>query len=141
MPGFRDVEAITVYPADPGGTFRVPTVQKATGFDVRLEAEAGNGRIGPGELTPYRATIQIRNLTRFALVTVNAAPANAQGNIGQNETWKTNDQLFVFKVAGGSAGIDPGDLLEVVGAVAAGAPLGDVTNDFSFVQSGIFQVI
>jgi hypothetical protein len=141
MPGFRDVEAITVYPTDPGGAFRVPTVQKATGFDVRLEAEAGNGRIGPGENTPFQATIQIRNLTRFALVPVTTVPANAAGNIGPGQTWNTNDQRFVFSVAGGSAAINPGDFLEVLGSVGAGAPPGDVTNDFSHVRSEVFQVI
>jgi hypothetical protein len=146
MTGFSDVEAITVYPTDPGGTFRVPTVQKVKGFNVHLEAEAGSGRIVPGgSLTPYQATIQIRNLTKFKLVTVATVPPNAKANIGPGETWKTNDQSFVFEVAGVPANvpgdIEPGDFLEVLGSVNAGAPLGDATNDFSHVRSEVFQVI
>jgi hypothetical protein len=141
MPGFNDSEAIAVYPTNPGDAFRVPTVEKVNGFDVHLEAEAGNGLTGPPGVTPYRATIQIRNLTRFALVTVTTNAANAAGNIGVGQAWNTNDEEFIFNVAGGSADINPGDFLEVIGAVNSGNPIGDATNDFSNVRSGVFQVI
>jgi hypothetical protein len=140
MPGFDDSEAIAVYPTNSGDNFRVPTVEAANGFDVHLEAEAGNGVIGPGSNTPYTASIQIRNLTQFALVTA-AAPTNAAGNIGVGQDWVTNDEEFIFTVAGGAANVNPGDFLEVVGLVRAGNPAGAATNDFSFVQSEIFQVI
>jgi hypothetical protein len=141
MPGFDDTEAIAVFPTDPGLVVRVPTVAQATGFDVHLEAESGNGRIGPDSITPYSATIQIRNLTQFALVTVTTVAANAVGNIGVGQDWNTNDEEFIFNVAGGSADIAPGDFLEILGAVTSGNPPGDASNDFSFVRSEVFQVI
>jgi hypothetical protein len=141
MPGFNDTEAIAVYPTDPAGAFRVPTVAKAAGFDVRLEAEAGNGLTGPPGVTPYSATIQIRNLTRFRLVTVTTPAANATGNIGVGQAWDTSDEEFIFNVAGGSADINAGDFLEILGAVNSGNPIGDATNDFNYVRSEVFQVI
>jgi NADPH-dependent curcumin reductase CurA len=141
MPGFNDTEAIAVYPTNPGDAFRVPTVEKVNGFDVHLEAEAGNGVTGPPGITPYRAAIQIRNLTQFKLVTVTTAAVNATGNIGVGQTWNTNDQEFIFTVAGGSADINPGDFLEVAGTVNSGNPIGAATNDFSHVRSEIFEVI
>jgi hypothetical protein len=140
MPGFDDTEAIAVYPTNPKDTFRVPTVEKLLGFDVRLEAESGNGVIGPGSFTPYTASIQIRNLTQFKLVTATAA-GNAAGNIGPGQTWNTNDQSFIFNVPAGSPDINPGDLLEIHGKVRSGAPAGDPTNDFSLVRSAVFEVI
>ena len=138
MPGFDDTEAIAVYPTNSGDNFRVPTVEAANGFDVHLEAEAGNGLIGPNAITPYTASIQIRNLTQFGLVTT-TAPANAAGNIGPGEIWNTNDEEFIFTVAAGAA--NAGDFLEVLGSIRSGAPAGDATNDFSYVRSEIFQVI
>src|SRR5690349_20454980 len=113
MPGFNDSEVIDVYPTYPKDTFRVPTVEKSLGFDVRLEAEAGNGMTGPNAITPYTATVQIFNLTQFKLVKA-TAPGNATGNIGVGQTWNTNDQLFIFNVPAGSADVKAGDLLEVV---------------------------
>ena len=140
MPGFDDTEAIAVYPTNSGDTFRVPTVEAANGFDVHLEAEAGTGLIGPNAVTPYQAAIQIRNLTRFVLVTA-TAPANASGNIGVGQAWDTNDEQFIFTVAGGAANVNPGDLLEVLGLIRSGNPIGDPTNDFSYVRSATFLVI
>jgi hypothetical protein len=141
MPGFDDTEAIAVFPTDPGLVVRAPTIAQAAGFDVHLEGEAGNGLIGPDAVTPYSATIQVRNLTRFALVTVTTVAANAVGNIGVGQDWNTNDEEFIFNVAGGSADIAAGDFLEILGAVTSGNPPGDPTNDFSFVRSEVFQVI
>lgn len=140
MAGFNDTDAIAVYPTDPGAGFRVPTVVAANGFDVHLEAEAGNGLTGPPGVTPYSATIQIRNLTQFALVAA-TAPANAAGNIGVGQLWNTNDQVFIFTVAPGAAGLNPGDMLEVLGLLRAGNPIGAPSNDFSYVRSEIFEVI
>jgi hypothetical protein len=140
MPGFNDTEVVVAYPTNPKDTFRVPTVEKSLGFDIRVEAEAGNGVTGPSGVTPYTAAVQIRNLTQFKLVKA-TAPANAQGNIGVGQTWNTSDQLFVFNVPGGSADIKAGDLLEVIATLRAGNPPGDPTNDFSIVRSEIFEVI
>ncbi|HEY0001915.1 MAG TPA: hypothetical protein VGB74_15790 [Actinoplanes sp.] len=141
MPGYKDIEAIAVYPANPGDDFRVPTVEKAQGFDVRLEAEAGSGRIGPDSVTPYSASIQILNLSRFRQVTVTTAAPNASGNIGKGELWNTNDQRFVFKVAADSVDLNVGDFVQVLATVRAGNPRGDATNDFSYATSELFQVI
>lgn len=138
MPGFNDTEAVAVYPTNPGDAFRVPTVEAANGFDVHLEAEAGNGLIGPASVTPYTASIQIRNLTQFALV-ANTPPGNATGNIGVGQAWDTNDEEFIFNVAAGA--VAPGDLLEVIGLVRSGNPPGDPTNDFSYERSAIVEVI
>jgi len=138
MPGFNDTEATAVYPTDAASTFRVPTVRAVNPFEVHLEAEAGNGVTGPPGLTPYTASIQILNLTKFQLVAA-VAPANATGNIGVGQTWSTNDQAFIFTVAAGAAAA--GDFLEVIGSVRSGHPAGDPTNDFSYVRSAIFQVI
>ena len=140
MPGFDDTEAVSVYPTNPGDSFRVPTVEAANGFDVHLEAEAGNGLTGPPAVTPYSARIQILNLTRFVLVTA-TAPANAAGNIGVGQAWNTNDEEFIFTVAGGAADVNPGDFLEVIGSVSSGNPAGAATNDFSYARSALFQVI
>jgi hypothetical protein len=140
MPGFNDTEAIDVYPTNPKDNFRVPTVERSLGFDIRLEAEAGNGVTGPSGITPYTAAVQILNLSRFQQVKSNA-PGNATGNIGVGQTWNTNDQLFVFHVPAGSGDIKPGDLLEVIGTLHSGNPAGDPTNDFSFVRSQLFEVI
>jgi hypothetical protein len=138
MPGFSDTEAVAVYPTNPGSNFRVPTVEAANGFDVHLEAEAGDGLIGPPAVTPYAVRIQIRNLTQFALVAA-TAPANASGNIGVGQAWNTNDEEFIFSVAAGAAA--PGDLLEVLGLTRSGNPPGDPSNDFSYVRSEVFEVI
>ena len=138
MPGFNDTEAVAVYPTNSGDAFRVPIVEAANGFDVHLEAEAGNGLIGPSAVTPYAASIQIRNLTQFALV-ANTPPANATGNIGVGQAWDTNDEEFIFNVAGGA--VAPGDLLEVIGLVRSGNPPGDPTNDFSYERSAVVEVI
>lgn len=138
MPGFNDTEAVAVYPTNSGDGVRVPTVEAANGFDVHLEAEAGNGLIGPAAITPYAASIQIRNLTQFALV-ANTAPANATGNIGVGQAWNTNDEEFIFTVAGGA--VAPGDLLEVIGLVRSGNPPGDATNDFSYERSAVVEAI
>ena len=140
MPGFNDSEAIAVYPTNPGDSFRVPTVERTTGFDVHLEAEAGNGLTGPPAVTPYAASIQVRNLTRFAPVATSAA-ANASGNIGVAQAWDTNDEAFVFNVVANSADLTVGDFLEVIGSVRSGNPGGAATNDFSYVRSAIFEVI
>jgi len=141
MPGFNDTEATAVYPTNPGNAFRVPTVEKANGFDVRLEAEAGNGLIGPNALTPYSAGVQVLNLTQFRSVTVTTGAPNAAGNIGVGQAWDTNDERFVFNVAAGSADINPGDFLEIIASVSSGNPPGAASNDFSYVRSAIFQVI
>ncbi|WP_433723110.1 hypothetical protein ACQP2Y_45840 [Actinoplanes sp. CA-051413] len=141
MPGFNDTEAIAVYPTNPGDAFRVPTVEKAAGFDVNLEAEAGNGLIGPNAITPYTAAVQVRNLTQFRPVTVTTAAANAVGTIGVGQPWDTNDERFVFNVAAGSPDVDPGDFVEVLASVSSGNPAGAASNDFSFVRSAVFQVI
>lgn len=138
MPGFNDTEAVAVYPTNSGDDFRVPTVEAANGFDVHLEGEAGNGLIGPNAVTPYRASIQIRNLTQFVLVG-SAAPANATGNIGVGQDWDTNDEEFIFTVAGGA--VTAGDLLEVIGLIRSGNPPGDPTNDFSYERSAIVEAI
>jgi hypothetical protein len=140
MPGFDDTEAIAAYPTNSGDKFRVPTVEAANGFDVHLEAEAGNGLIGPNAITPYTASVQIRNLTQFVLVPA-AAPANAVGNIGVGQPWDTNDEEFIFTVAGGAANVNPGDFLEIVGSIRSGNPGGAATNDFSYARSEIFEVI
>ncbi|GAA2628799.1 hypothetical protein [Paractinoplanes durhamensis] len=141
MPGFHDVEAITVYPTDPKDSFRVPTVEKAAGFEIHLEGEAGNGVTGPSSITPYTAAIQIFNLTQFKLVKVDTPAGNATGNIGVGQTWNVNNQAFVFTVAPGSPHINVGDLLEVIGTIRSGNPSGDATNDFSRVRSELFEVI
>ena len=140
MPGFDDTEAVAVYPTNPGDTFRVPTVEKANGFDCVMEGEAGVNLISAGSVRPYSATIQIRNLTQFKLVAA-TAPANASGDIGKNKDWDTNDEKFVFNVAGGSADINAGDFLEILGTINSGQPINDATNDFSYVRSEVFQVI
>lgn len=146
MPGFNDTEVIAVYPTNPGDAFRVPTVEKGAGFEVHLEAEAGNGLIGPPAVTPYEARIQILDLTQFKLV-ANTPPANATGqNIGQGQSWDTNDEEFIFNVAAGLAlegggAAKKGDLLEVFGLVRAGNPQGDPSNDFSYTRSAIVEVI
>jgi hypothetical protein len=141
MPGFNDTEAIAVYPTDPKDAFRVPTVEKAAGFDIHLEGEAGNGVTGPNAITPYTAAIQIRNLTQFKLVKVDTQAANAAGNIGVGQTWNVNNQAFVFSVAPGSPDLKSGDLLEVIGTIRSGNPAGAATNDFSRVRSELFEVI
>ena len=104
---------------------------------MHLEGEAGNGLIGPNAVTPFRASIQIRNLTQFVLVG-SAAPANATGNIGVGQDWDTNDEEFIFTVAGGA--VTAGDLLEVSGK-NLGNPPGDPTNDFSYERSAIVEAI
>jgi hypothetical protein len=138
VPGFNDTEAVAVYPTNSGDAFRVPTVEAANGFDVHLEGEAGNGLIGPPAVTPYIASIQIRNLTQFALV-ANTPPANATGNIGVGQDWNTNDEEFIFTVAANA--VAPDDLLEIIGLIRSGSPSGDPTNDFSYERSAIVQAI
>ena len=138
MPGFNDTEAVAVYPTNSGDAFRVPTVEAANGFDVHLEGEAGEGLINGPAVTPYAASIQIRNLTQFALVP-STAPANATGNIGVGQDWDTNDEEFIFTVAGGA--VAPDDLLEVIGLIRSGNPPGDPSNDFSYERSAVVQAI
>ena len=138
MPGLDDVEAIAVYPTNLASTFRVPTVERQFDFNVHLEAEAGNGVIGAGAVTPYTASIQVLNLSQFAQVPA-TAPANAVGDIGALQPWDTNDEEFIFTVAANAANV--GDFLEVIGTVRTGNPPGAATNDFSYVRSAIFQVI
>jgi hypothetical protein len=138
VPGFNDTEAVAVYPTNIGDAFRVPTVEAANGFEVHLEAEAGNGLIAGSAVTPYAASIQIRNLTQFVLV-ANTPPANATGNIGTGQDWDTNDEEFIFTVAAGA--VAPDDLLEIIGLVRSGNPSGDPTNDFSYERSAVVQAI
>jgi hypothetical protein len=142
VPGFHDTETIAVYATNSGNAFRVPTVEAANGFDVHLEAEAGNGLIGPSGVTPYATRIQIRNLTQFKLVAAGAitVPANATGNIGVGQTWNTNDEEFIFKVAKNASWV-AGDLLEIIGLLRSGNPPGDPSNDFSYERSAIVEVI
>ncbi|MEU4237485.1 hypothetical protein [Actinoplanes sp. NPDC026619] len=140
MPGFNDTEAIAVYPTDPKDSFRVPVVERSLGFDIHLEAEAGNGVTGPNAITPYAASVQITNLTQFKLVKA-TAPGNATGTIGVNQTWTPSNQAFVFTVAAGSPDIKVGDLLQVIARLRTGNPAGANSNDFSLVQSEIFEVI
>jgi hypothetical protein len=141
MPGFNDTEAIAVYPTNPGDAFRVPTVERKTGFNVQMEAEAGNGVTGPNAVTPYSASIQIRNLTQFKLVTVTKTAPNAKGNIGVGESWATNDNRFIFEVGALSADLKAGDILEVLASLHTGNPAGDPSNDYSLVRSELFEVI
>lgn len=141
MPGFNDTEVIAVYPTYPKDAFRVPTVEKAVGFDVHLEAEAGNGKTGPDSITPYTASVQVFNVSRGYQPVTTTAPPNAKGNIGVGQTWNTNDQAFIFSVPAGSKDIHPGDLIEIVGILQSGNPGGAATNDFSYVKSDLFLVI
>ena len=140
MPGFNDTEATAVYPTNVGDTFRVPSVEHANGFTVHLEGEAGEGLIGPPGITPYAASVQVRNLTQFALVAT-VAPANAAGNIGVGEVWDAHDEEFLFEIPAGAGDYEPGDILEMIGLIRSGNQLGDATNDFSMVRSAICEVI
>jgi hypothetical protein len=141
MPGFNDTEVIAVYPTNPGDAFRVPTVERAVGFNIQVEAEAGNGVTGPPAITPYTASIQIRNLTQFKLVAVTKNAPNAKGNIGVGESWGASDNRFIFEVGANSADLRKGDIIEVLASLHTGHPAGDPSNDYSLVRSEMFEVI